>query len=163
MAAEKIKALAFSFLCCAFLSASEPQKKSTDLELGVAAGTPALVSAQFGFWRNEGFPLVIRAAGMFWGLVAGGEVEFGWYFDREGDYRQYLALGGEAGAFGVIATPITDGSWIGGSLRYGFRYKGLTAMVGVTIGRGEGNWLFVFPGSYTGPMPLLKIGYSWYF
>lgn len=167
MEAELMHALAkrvvlfLFFLPAVAVLADEPIAYPSQFELGVSVGTPGVANIQFGYWGNT-VPIVARGYGGFIGIAGGAGGEIGWLFDNEGPFRQYVAAGFEAGS-GFDPFSGFSGSWVGAGPHYGFNWNGFSLDAGVSIGTGSRAWLMFGMPDYTGPLPVLNVGYSVFF
>ena len=147
-------------------SVAAPTTSSHEFELGLGVGFPGGTGAQLGYWG----PVVVRGSLASIGIASSADLEVGWQFDRDGDFRQYVGVGAW-GVHGVLfwGFGVSEMLWFGGGPRYGIRYRGFTASVGVDVGSMQetGVDLLFLTGQYEdsslGAVPFAKLGYSWYF
>lgn len=140
---------------------SAAKKISQQIELGLSAGSPAGGNAAIGYWGSPSLPIVARAFGSHWGYGYGAGAELGWLFDSQGSLRQYVAAGGEFGAF-FWPFSLHTGEGAGGGLHYGLNWKGLSVDVGINVGSIRWGWFLWELDNYVGILPSAQIGYSWF-
>ncbi|MCB0404135.1 MAG: hypothetical protein KDD51_05065 [Bdellovibrionales bacterium] len=77
------------------------------LFVGLAAGTPAIVNAQFGYWGSRSFPVSFVLSGGYLSMdYRGAEAALSWVADNEGEWRH--AFGMAAGVYGTSLTSETQ-------------------------------------------------------
>ena len=96
-------------------------------EIGVTVGTPGAVNLNVGLWGTSGVPLLVRVSGMHLGSLYGVQGDFGWAFDREGSFKQYVAL--SVIKF-RIDTPKRFFDFSGIGAVYGFNLSGFSVQAG---------------------------------
>jgi hypothetical protein len=137
--------------------------RPAQFELGLSAGTPALVNLNLGFWGTESVPLLARVYGGYWGYGLGYGGELGWLFDNAGAFRQYLAAGAEAGG-GISPFTLDTGTISSVGLHYGFNWKGFFLDVGLGYGETQRSEILIFNYRVSrGLMPSIQIGYAFFF
>ncbi len=71
----------------------DPLHLHGQFSLGLMAGTPALLNLQGGYWGGREFPFTANLSGGYLGYAAQGfQLDAGWAFDNEGDWRQTAGL-----------------------------------------------------------------------
>ncbi|MCB0418518.1 MAG: hypothetical protein KDD39_12775 [Bdellovibrionales bacterium] len=76
------------------------------LFVGVAAGTPAIVNAQLGYWGSRAFPVSFVLSGGYLSMdYRGAEAAVSWIADNDGDWRHSIGM-----AAGIYGTSLTSES-----------------------------------------------------
>lgn len=120
------------FLVLAFLSASASAAgRDGNFEIGASLGTPAVGNVHLGLWGPEGFPLLLRASGMYYSKrTNGAQFELGIVTNRGEDFLAY-------GALLAMTSRIADKAWRGAGAGFGIIYSRLYGGLNITYGRGD--------------------------
>jgi len=123
--------LSFSSLLIAYEDSTKKEKKVYNLyELGASLGSPSKLNIVLGYWEDY---LLLRVSGMYLGKDRGVQMDFGWPFDKNGSYKQYLS----ASIFRYQLSSnlgISSSDTLGVGAQYGLNWKGLTFQAGPAVG-----------------------------
>lgn len=107
------------------------------LEFGFTLGMPAVpININLGYWGSKRLPLLVRLSGMSYGTKSHGiQADIGWPFDREGNFRQFVAASFVASHWQTgdsSRSTIYDQTGVGPS--YGLNWYGFSLLAGLTVG-----------------------------
>jgi hypothetical protein len=163
-----------------------PDTEDSLAEIGVTLGTPTFLNLNFGYWAPQSFPMVVRVSGMYYGDTRGIQLDVGYAFHREANFRQYFAL--SAVSFQTLTnfyyffssnpTASYKENFTGVGPTYGLNWHGLSLSVGLAFGQDltvqsyPAGYTYVYGGgsSYNPattttinqfqPMVLFQLGYT---
>jgi hypothetical protein len=146
---------------------SEPDSGDSLTEIGLTLGPPTIVNINLGYWGPKELPMLVRVSGMYYGNTRGIQLDVGYVFDRERNFRQYVAL--SAVSWQAVSnyysfwTNTNSNSYkdifYGVGPSYGFNWYGLSLQIGLALGQDSntqsygGGFSYSYSGNpvYTSP------------
>lgn len=150
-------------------------------ELGLTLGPPTIINVNVGYWGSKDFPALVRVSGMYYGDTRGIQVDVGYVFSRELNFRQYVALSGVSWQAATNYYSFWDNSQVssykdvfyGFGPSYGLNWFGLSLQIGLAMGQDintrtyNAGYIYSYSTTTTvnqfQPNVIFQIGYTFLF